>query len=72
MLKQQISNSNIVNSKLKEKEKMADKMKCMLCGHVYEQEKGDKGVAPGTAWDDVPSDWVCPICGARKSSFVSV
>lgn len=47
-------------------------MKCMLCGHVYEQEKGDKGVAPGTAWDDVPSDWVCPICGARKSSFVAV
>ncbi len=51
---------------------MADKMKCMLCGHVYEQEKGDKGVPAGTAWDDVPSDWVCPICGARKSSFVAV
>ena len=35
------------------------------CGYVYDPEKGDpdNGVAPGTAWENVPEDWVCPVCG---------
>ena len=44
---------------------------CMICGYVYEEEQGDpvSGVAAGTKWDDVPDDWVCPVCGAGKDDF---
>jgi len=43
----------------------------MICGYVYEEEQGDpdSGVAAGTKWDDVPDDWVCPVCGAGKDDF---
>jgi rubredoxin len=48
-----------------------DKYVCTICGYVYDQEQGDpdNDVAPGTAWADVPEDWVCPICGAGKDDF---
>ena len=48
-----------------------DKWVCTICGYVYDPKKGDpdNGVDPGTAWEDVPSDWMCPICGAAKSDF---
>lgn len=41
------------------------------CGYVYDAEVGDpdNGVAPGTAWEDVPEDWVCPVCGLGKDVF---
>ena len=44
------------------------------CGHVYNNENGDPdhGVAPGTAWEDVPQSWVCPECGMRKEKFTRV
>ncbi|WP_378944342.1 rubredoxin [Mesorhizobium sp. ANAO-SY3R2] len=44
---------------------------CVLCGFRYDEAAGDPdgGVAPGTRWEDVPEDWVCPECGARKSEF---
>ena len=44
---------------------------CDICGYVYDEELGDpdNGVAPGTAWADVPEDWVCPLCLAPKSVF---
>ena len=44
---------------------------CTVCGHVYDEEAGDPdaGIGPGTLWDDVPEDWVCPECGAAKSDF---
>ncbi|EUB99446.1 Rubredoxin domain containing protein [Rhizobium sp. CF080] len=44
---------------------------CVLCAYVYDEALGDPdgGVAPGTRWEDVPEDWVCPECGARKSEF---
>ena len=44
---------------------------CELCGYVYEPANGDpdNGVAPGTSFDDVPADWVCPVCGASKADF---
>ena len=47
------------------------KYKCTLCGYVYDPEKGDPigGVKPGTAWEDLPADWVCPECGAEKDVF---
>lgn len=48
-----------------------DNYVCTLCGYVYDPEQGDpdNGVAPGTSFDDLPDDWVCPICGAPKSDF---
>ena len=41
------------------------------CGYVYDPELGDpdNGVAPGTPWEDVPEDWVCPVCGLGKDAF---
>jgi len=44
---------------------------CTSCGFVYDPAEGDPdgGVPPGTAFDDIPDDWFCPVCGARKSDF---
>ncbi len=41
------------------------------CGYTYDPEKGDidNGVAPGTPWEKVPEDWVCPVCGLSKDAF---
>jgi rubredoxin len=48
-----------------------DKYVCTICGYVYDPAMGDpdSGVEPGTAWEDVPDDWECPICGAPKDDF---
>ena len=44
---------------------------CSVCGFVYDEAKGipDAGIAPGSRWEDLPEDWVCPICGATKAEF---
>ena len=44
---------------------------CVPCGYVYDPEIGDEdnGIAPGTSFDDLPDDWVCPVCGAGKDEF---
>ena len=44
---------------------------CIICGWVYEEEKGnpEEGLAPGTRWEDVPEFWICPDCGAGKEDF---
>ena len=44
---------------------------CEVCEYAYDEEKGDpsSGVAPGTKWEDVPEDWVCPLCGVGKDQF---
>ncbi len=44
---------------------------CNLCGYVYDPEAGDpeSNVATGTAFNDLPEDWVCPDCGASKEEF---
>ena len=41
------------------------------CGYVYDPEIGDpdNGIEAGTAWEDVPEDWVCPVCGLGKDAF---
>lgn len=45
---------------------------CEPCGYVYEPALGDpdNNIAPGTAFADLPDDWVCPICGMGKEEFV--
>lgn len=47
------------------------KWECIVCGWVYDEAKGDpeNGVAPGTKWDDVPEEWLCPDCGVGKEDF---
>ncbi|MCP4023289.1 MAG: rubredoxin [Desulfobacteraceae bacterium] len=44
---------------------------CGPCGYVYDPEEGDpdNGIDPGTAFDDLPDDWTCPICGTAKEDF---
>lgn len=47
------------------------KYMCSVCGFIYDEQKGipEEGIAPGTRWEDLPDDWVCPICGATKEEF---
>lgn len=48
-----------------------DKYVCNVCGWVYDPAEGDpdNGVTAGTAFEDIPDDWVCPVCGAGKEDF---
>ena len=47
---------------------------CLICGFVYDEAAGlpDEGIATGTRWEDVPMNWTCPECGARKEDFEMV
>lgn len=47
------------------------KYRCTVCGYVYDPEKGDpdSGIKPGTSFEELPEDWVCPLCGASKEKF---
>ena len=44
---------------------------CDVCGYIYDPAVGDpdSGIAAGTAFEDIPEDWVCPVCGVTKSDF---
>lgn len=48
-----------------------DKYVCDICGYIYDPEVSDpdNGVAPGTPWENVPEDWVCPLCQVGKENF---
>ena len=48
-----------------------EKWVCTICGYVYDPALGepDTGIAPGTAFEDLPDDWVCPECGVDKDLF---
>ena len=45
---------------------------CAICGYVYEESSGlpEKGIPPGTKWEDLPKDFVCPACSGSKSVFI--
>ena len=62
--------SKIVDIRKKEVKAM-EKYICNVCGYVYDPEKGDpeNGIKPGTSFEDLPDDWVCPVCGAGKEEF---
>lgn len=47
------------------------KWKCTVCGYIYDPKEGDTegGVPPGTPFESLPEDWVCPVCGAPKDQF---
>jgi rubredoxin len=48
-----------------------ERWECQACGYIYDPEKGDPdhGVAPGTPFEELPDDWVCPQCGVGKEMF---
>lgn len=48
-----------------------DKYKCIVCGYIYDPAEGDptSGIGPGIAFNDLPADYTCPICGAGKEEF---
>lgn len=58
------------SSTLKNKKSM-DKYICTVCEYIYDPELGDpeNGIQPGTAFEDLPDDWVCPLCGVGKEDF---
>ncbi len=45
---------------------------CVVCGYIYDPQKGDpdSGVAPGTAFEDLPAGWSCPVCGVSKDDLL--
>ena len=47
---------------------------CLVCGFIYDEVTGipEDGIAPGTRWEDLPMNWACPECGARKEEFEMV
>lgn len=51
-----------------------DRYECQVCGYVYDPAEGDDnaGIAPGTAFEDLPADWVCPLCGVGKDEFEKI
>ncbi len=48
-----------------------DKWKCSICGYIYDPAAGDPdgGIEPGIPFEELPDDWVCPVCGAPKDQF---
>jgi len=60
-----------LDNPLEQEEVEMDKYVCTVCGYVYDPAEGDpdNGVEPGTAFENLPDDWVCPVCGAEKSEF---
>ena len=63
--------NSMVDKETKKEEEKMDKYVCTVCGYVYDPEKGDPdgGIAPGTKFEDIPDEWVCPICGVGKNDF---
>ena len=47
------------------------KFRCRYCGFLYDEAEGmpDDGIAPGTRWEDISEDWICPQCGSPKDEF---
>lgn len=63
-------------SRLEKKDSPAkySKYKCLVCGYIYDEELGDpaNNIAPGTKFEDLPENWVCPVCGTEKDDFVKM
>jgi rubredoxin len=53
------------------REDRMEKWQCLICGYIYDPAAGDpdNGVSPGTSFEDLPDDWLCPECGAEKDQF---
>ena len=67
----------IDKSKLEKKESPKSEMKkyhCLACGYIYDPVVGDEdsGIEPGTTFEDIPDDWICPVCGTTKDMFEEI
>ena len=62
-----------IESKTKTEEETTMKYVCEVCGYVYDEALGDpdNGIAAGTKWEDLPEDFVCPLCGVGKDQFAA-
>ena len=74
IVQQYLSDRELKNKNIyikRRKENIMKKYVCDVCGWVYDPEVGDPegGIAPGTAFEDIPDDWVCPLCGVGKDDF---
>lgn len=51
-----------------------DRYRCVICDYIYDTAEGDpgNGIDPGTTFEDLPADWVCPLCGADKTNFEKI
>lgn len=47
------------------------KWECIECGFIYDEVHGlpEEGISPGTRWEDIPEEWICPDCGVGKMMF---
>lgn len=63
--------SGMIDKNVKKEEIKMNRYVCKVCGYVYDPIKGDldNGIKPGTKFEDLPDDWVCPVCGAGKEEF---
>jgi rubredoxin len=52
----------------------AGKYRCMVCGYIYDPQKGDPdgNIKPPTPFEALPADWVCPECGVGKDQFEKI
>lgn len=62
----------ILSAKMLERSDIVKKYTCEMCGYEYDPEAGDPehGIPENTDFEDLPEDWVCPICGVGKEEFV--
>ena len=65
---------NLFNQKCEERSTINMKYVCDVCGYEYDEAVGEPehGIQPGTKWEDIPDDFLCPICGVGKSDFSAV
>lgn len=49
-----------------------NRYKCVVCGYIYDPEAGEpeEGIVPGTPFNELPVDYICPVCGANKEEFI--
>ena len=69
-----VRSAGSVSPRRKRTEIPLKKYMCLICGWIYDEAAGapDEGIVPGTRWEDVPPNWTCPECGARKEDFEMV
>jgi len=60
------------SEKLKPVNLAMDRYKCVVCGYIYDPQDGDPsgGIEPGVSFNDLPADYICPVCGAGKDEFI--
>lgn len=69
-----VSSNVTTNSSIESQPQDFQTWMCLICGWVYDESAGlpEEGIAAGTRWADVPMNWTCPECGARKEDFEMV